>query len=77
MAFEDLQRVCGKCHTEKPIDEFYPAPRRGRMGRAYYCKPCANEASMQSYLKGRERKHRWYCKNLDGNRMKHSEWQDT
>ena len=77
MAIEDFTRVCANCKIEKPIGEFYTLKRRGRKEYAYWCKICANERRMHSYLKDRERKHHWYCKNLDGNRMKHKEWRDA
>ncbi len=77
---EDFRKLCTRCNTEKSLTEFYRV-WRGREARNGYCKICSNELRMQSYLRNedgeRPRKHRWYCKDLDGQKMRHKEWRDA
>ena len=40
-------KTCTKCHTVKPLSEFYNQPDRGR--GTSYCKVCKNQYDMQRW----------------------------
>jgi Autographiviridae endonuclease VII len=40
-----VTRRCTRCHEVKPLDDFYPNGKKGRHSR---CKPCANQATIES-----------------------------
>ena len=81
MANEDFTtKECTKCHTIKPLTDFHLISK-GEEKRSWYCKTCSNTLRVKYSLKNKDgeriRKHNWYCKNLDGNRMTHKEWRDA
>jgi hypothetical protein len=54
LPFLDTLRRCGRCHVEKPIDEF--AWRRIKKGqRDNYCRPCRAEYHHEHYEKNKQK----------------------
>lgn len=40
-------KLCGKCQTTKPLDDFYVLRKKGRTYRQSWCKPCLRETNQQ------------------------------
>lgn len=45
-----VDRVCNKCFTLKPLPLFYK-DKKGKHGRGYFCKECANANSRRTHYK--------------------------
>jgi hypothetical protein len=43
-----MNKLCSKCHVEKPLDQFYKDTTM-KDGRGYYCKQCSAPRTKQDY----------------------------
>lgn len=66
-----VDRICTKCFTLKPLALFYK-DKKGKHGRGYFCKECANANSRKTHYKlkqlpeYKEGKRASYIKNKHG-----------
>ena len=57
-------KVCPKCETNKPLDEFVKN-RRSKDGRGSYCRPCANENARKARARHPETARNYYRANRE------------
>src|SRR2546428_225094 len=50
-----LSRVCTKCHTDKPLEEFHQS-KSGKHGRTEKCKECSRQQYKETYVPKPRRK---------------------
>tara|TARA_B100000427_G_scaffold327476_1_gene338310 strand:+ start:4389 stop:5768 length:1380 start_codon:yes stop_codon:yes gene_type:complete len=73
------EKVCTKCHTLKPIDE-YAASKNSYDGKTAKCKACISEEGRiyrnkpENREKIRANRKRWYEENKESERQKSIEW---
>lgn len=65
-----MKKLCGKCQTEKDVEEFY---RRGKTGRQPWCKTCCATRHTAYYQADPERAYR----NRTNRRKSMREWFNT
>jgi len=63
-----MQRICGKCRTEKSLDDFYRDKNKPR-GRSLVCKPCS-DAYRRDPGAVKRAKLTWYHRNREQEKIK-------
>lgn len=73
----DITKICGKCGTEKPIEEF-AAVKGYKEGRCSWCKSCKREYGRQYYYANKEKMLKygkeWFANNKDHARERLRQW---